>query len=99
MHGKISHIFHDNQSIYAGLSNPFLAVRYHSLIVDRVSLPECLKVSAWTGEGEIMGLRHRKYCIEGLQFHPESIFTEEGMKLLKYFLDRITRLKISTKPL
>jgi len=88
MHGKISLIYHDGQTIYSGLPNPFEATRYHSLIVDMDSLPDCLEISAWTDEGEIMGLRHRKYKVEGVQFHPESILTKEGIKLLKYFLKK-----------
>ena len=88
MHGKISSIFHDGRSIYEGIPGPFEAVRYHSLIVARDSLPDCLEVSAWTEEREIMGLRHRKYMVEGVQFHPESILTKEGISLLKYFLNK-----------
>jgi para-aminobenzoate synthetase component 2 len=85
MHGKTSRIFHDGGSIFEDLANPFEAVRYHSLIVERETLPDCLEVSAWTERGEIMGLRHRKYPIEGVQFHPESILTESGKKLLQNF--------------
>ncbi len=85
MHGKTSMIFHDGRSIFRGLANPFEAVRYHSLIVERESLPGCLEVSAWTEQGEIMGLRHRNYRIEGVQFHPESILTEAGKTLLQNF--------------
>ncbi|MDY7036800.1 MAG: aminodeoxychorismate/anthranilate synthase component II [Thermodesulfobacteriota bacterium] len=88
MHGKTSNIFHDGRSIYEGMTGPFEAVRYHSLIVARDSLPDCLEVSAWTEEREIMGLRHRKYMVEGVQFHPESILTKEGISLLKYFLNK-----------
>jgi para-aminobenzoate synthetase component II len=85
MHGKISMVFHDGRSIFKGLSNPFEAVRYHSLIVERKSLPDCLEISAFTEEGEIMGLRHKEYPVEGVQFHPESILTFEGPKLLENF--------------
>jgi para-aminobenzoate synthetase component 2 len=85
MHGKTSMIFHDARSIFRGLANPFEAVRYHSLIVERESLPDCLEISAWTEQGEIMGLRHRNYLIEGVQFHPESILTEAGKTLLQNF--------------
>jgi para-aminobenzoate synthetase component 2 len=85
MHGKTSMIFHDGCSIYKDLSNPFEAVRYHSLIVEKDSLPDCLEISAWTENGEIMGLRHRNYRIEGVQFHPESIITKAGTYLLKNF--------------
>ena len=88
MHGKTSLIFHDGKSIYQDVPNPFEAVRYHSLIVERESLPECLEVSAWTEEGEVMGIRHRRYGVEGVQFHPESILTAEGIRLLKFFLNR-----------
>jgi len=86
MHGKTSMIFHDGRSIYRNLAHPFEAVRYHSLIVERDSLPDCLEVSAWTGEGEIMGIRHRNHPVEGVQFHPESILTESGPHLLQNFL-------------
>ena len=87
MHGKTSMIFHDGRSIYRNLANPFEAVRYHSLIVETESLPDCLEVSAWTEEGEIMGLRHRRYPVEGVQFHPESILTKSGTNLLRNFLN------------
>ena len=86
MHGKTSMIFHDSRSIFKGLPNPFEAVRYHSLIVRKDSLPDCLEMSAWTSNGEIMGLRHREYRIEGVQFHPESILTESGPRILRNFL-------------
>ena len=85
MHGKTSIIFHDGRSIFNGLPIPFEAVRYHSLIVEKESLPDCLEISAWTEDGEIMGLRHREYRVEGVQFHPESILTEKGIKLLQNF--------------
>jgi anthranilate synthase/aminodeoxychorismate synthase-like glutamine amidotransferase len=87
MHGKTSPICHDGRTIFATLSNPFDATRYHSLLIERTSLPDCLELSAWTKEGEIMGVRHREYLLEGIQFHPESILTVEGKKLLKNFLD------------
>lgn len=85
MHGKTSMIFHDGLTIFRGLANPFEAVRYHSLIVERESLPDCLEISAWTEQGEIMGLRHRRHRIEGVQFHPESILTKAGKNLLQNF--------------
>ena len=85
MHGKTSRIFHDGRSIFRDLANPFVAVRYHSLIVARNSLPDCLEISAWTEQGEIMGLRHRQHRVEGVQFHPESILTEAGKNLLQNF--------------
>jgi len=89
MHGKTSPIEHDGRTIFAGLSNPFDATRYHSLVVRRETLPACLEVSAWTKEGEIMGLRHRQHPLEGVQFHPESILTIEGKRLLANFLGRV----------
>lgn len=87
MHGKTSLIFHDGRGVFKGIPSPFTATRYHSLIVERESLPSCLEVSAWTQEGEIMGLRHRELVVEGVQFHPESILTEHGLKLLENFLE------------
>ena len=86
MHGKSSHIYHNGQGILAGLPSPFSAIRYHSLEVQREGLPDCLEVTAWTEDGTIMGLRHRKYPVEGVQFHPESFMTEQGKDLLKNFL-------------
>ena len=86
MHGKTSQIFHDGKTIFKGLPNPFEATRYHSLAVDEKSLPGEFEVSARAEDGEIMGIRHRKFVLEGVQFHPESILTKEGMKLLKNFL-------------
>jgi anthranilate synthase/aminodeoxychorismate synthase-like glutamine amidotransferase len=91
MHGKTSPILHDGKSIFRGLSNPFTATRYHSLLVRKEDLPDVLEVSAWTAEGEIMGLRHKTLPVEGVQFHPESILTEEGMALLKNWLDDLPR--------
>ncbi len=85
MHGKTSMIFHDGRSIFKGLTHPFEAVRYHSLIVQKDTVPDCLEVSAWTAEGEIMGLRHRQYPVEGVQFHPESILTKAGITILQNF--------------
>jgi len=89
LHGKTSEIQHDKKSVFKGLDNPFVATRYHSLIVERDSLPGCLEISAWTDAGEIMGLRHRELSIEGVQFHPESILTTSGKKLLQNFLDQV----------
>ncbi len=86
MHGKTSMIHHDGKTIFEGLPNPFEATRYHSLIVKRETLPACLEISAETKEGEIMGLRHRQFPVEGVQFHPESILTRPGKDLLKNFL-------------
>ena len=85
MHGKTSMIFHDGRNIFKGLSNPFEAVRYHSLIVQNDTVPDCLEITAWTARGEIMGLRHRRYPVEGVQFHPESILTKTGINILQNF--------------
>ncbi|MFQ5902553.1 MAG: anthranilate synthase component II [Candidatus Binatia bacterium] len=87
MHGKMSDIFHDSRTIYRWLKNPFSGMRYHSLVIDPNRLPPELSVSARTSDDVIMGVRHRSYPVEGVQFHPESILTEEGKKLLKNFLD------------
>jgi para-aminobenzoate synthetase component 2 len=87
MHGKTSQIHHDGKTIFTGIPSPFTATRYHSLIVKRETLPEDLEISAETAVGEIMALRHRKYPIEGVQFHPESIMTEHGHRLLRNFLE------------
>jgi para-aminobenzoate synthetase component 2 len=89
MHGKTSAIYHDGRTIFDGLSQPFQATRYHSLVVSREGLPECLEISAETEDGIIMGLRHRAYAVEGVQFHPESILTCEGMELLGNFVSRV----------
>ena len=86
MHGKTSPILHSGQSVFAGLPSPFTATRYHSLIVKRETLPDCLEITAWTEEGEIMGLCHKQHPVHGVQFHPESILTEGGKKLLGNFL-------------
>ena len=91
MHGKTSPIHHDGRGVFAGLPSPFEATRYHSLLVDRATLPGCLEVSAWTEEGEIMGLRHTSLAVEGVQFHPESILTTSGMALLKNWLGALPR--------
>jgi anthranilate synthase/aminodeoxychorismate synthase-like glutamine amidotransferase len=87
MHGKSSSIHHDGRTIYQGLPNPFQAIRYHSLLIERQSLPDCLEISAETKEGEIMGVRHKDLAVEGVQFHPESIMTQGGKILLKNFLE------------
>ncbi len=91
MHGKTSMIHHKDTGVFEGLSNPLEATRYHSLVIDKHSLPDCLEVTAWTGQAggqveEIMGVRHRQLAVEGVQFHPESILTEQGHELLKNFL-------------
>lgn len=87
MHGKTSMIYHEGKGVFAGLVNPFEATRYHSLVVERESLPDCLEITAWTEDEEIMGLRHKEFAVEGVQFHPESILTEHGHALLKNFLN------------
>ena len=86
MHGKTSPIFHNDGSVFRGLPSPFTATRYHSLVIERVTLPNCLEITAWTDDGEIMGVRHKTLAVEGVQFHPESILTEHGHDLLKNFL-------------
>lgn len=88
MHGKTSPVFHDGKGVNADMPNPFRATRYHSLLVERESLPNCLEVTSWTEEGEIMGLRHKEFAVEGVQYHPESIMTEEGKKLIRNFIEK-----------
>lgn len=87
MHGKTSMIHHEGDSVFKGLSNPFVATRYHSLIVKKETLPDCLEVTAWTDDGLIMGLKHKEHNVHGVQFHPESILTDEGKQILKNFLE------------
>lgn len=87
MHGKTSLIHHDGKTVFEGLPNPFEATRYHSLLIKRETLPECLYITAWTDQGEIMGVRHKELVIEGVQFHPESILTSVGKDLLRNFLE------------
>jgi anthranilate synthase/aminodeoxychorismate synthase-like glutamine amidotransferase len=87
MHGKTSPMIHEGASVFKGLPSPFDATRYHSLIIERESLPDCLNITAWTREGEIMGVQHKEHPVHGVQFHPESILTVEGKKLLQNFLD------------
>ena len=89
MHGKTSPIRHDGRGLFAGLPDPFEATRYHSLVIDPSRVPAALEVCAWTAEGEIMGVRHRQAFVEGVQFHPESILTQEGKRLLGNFLGRL----------
>ncbi len=91
VHGKATPVHHGGTGLYAGLPSPFDAGRYHSLVVERRSVPPALEVTSWTDEGEVMGLRHRKVDVEGVQFHPESILTREGKRLLANWLERITR--------
>ncbi|MDB5806845.1 MAG: trpG [Betaproteobacteria bacterium] len=88
MHGKTSPVEHTGVGVFAGLPSPFIATRYHSLAVEREMLPDCLEVTAWTADGEIMGMRHKTLDVEGVQFHPESILTEHGHAMLKNFLER-----------
>ena len=95
MHGKTSHIHHDGKGLYRGLSNPLVATRYHSLIVRRENLPECLDVVARTEEGEIMGIRHRQLPLEGVQFHPESFLSTEGPRLLRNFFEGLFEAAIA----
>jgi anthranilate synthase component 2 len=91
MHGRTSPIVHSGHGVFRGLPNPFTATRYHSLIVDRESLPDMLDVTAWTDHGELMGIRHRTVAVEGVQFHPESFLTEHGHALLQNFLGGLPR--------
>ena len=86
MHGKVSEIRHRSTGVFRGLPNPLIATRYHSLVIERESLPDCLEVTAWTDDGEIMGVRHKELAVEGVQFHPESFLTEHGHDLLANFL-------------
>jgi anthranilate synthase/aminodeoxychorismate synthase-like glutamine amidotransferase len=86
MHGKTSEIFHDGKTVFKHLASPFTATRYHSLIIKKDTMPDCLEISAETEIGEIMGVRHKEYIVEGVQFHPESILTEAGKQLLTNFL-------------
>jgi anthranilate synthase component 2 len=86
MHGKTSLIYHNDVGVFKGLPNPYTATRYHSLVIEKESLPDCLEITAWTEDGEIMGVRHKTLAVEGVQFHPESILTEYGHELLNNFL-------------
>ncbi len=90
MHGKTSLIAHTGVGVFKDLPSPFTVIRYHSLAIERASLPDCLEVTAWTDDGEIMGVRHKEFDIEGVQFHPESILSEHGHALLKNFLETLT---------
>ncbi|PDM39402.1 MULTISPECIES: aminodeoxychorismate/anthranilate synthase component II [unclassified Geobacillus] len=93
MHGKTSPIFHDGTTIFANIPSPFTATRYHSLIVEKETLPDCFEISAWTEENEIMAIRHKTLPVEGVQFHPESIMTSHGMKLLENFIQTYKRVR------
>ncbi|MCF8192128.1 MAG: aminodeoxychorismate/anthranilate synthase component II [Burkholderiales bacterium] len=86
MHGKTSLVHHNDTSVFRGLPNPFTATRYHSLVIERESIPDCLEITAWTDDGEIMGVRHKTLAVEGVQFHPESILTEHGHAMLGNFV-------------
>lgn len=90
MHGKSSPISHDNQGLFKGLSQPFDAIRYHSLVIDKATLPECLSITAESDDGEIMGVRHKSLPIEGVQFHPESVLTIEGRQMLQNLLEAVS---------
>jgi anthranilate synthase component 2 len=91
MHGKTSPILHNGRGVFRALPNPFVATRYHSLVIERETLPECLEITAWSEVGEIMGVRHKTLAVEGVQFHPESILTEKGHDLLRHFVEETTR--------
>ena len=88
MHGKTSKISHNNKGVFSGIKNPFIATRYHSLVIEKQTLPNCFDITAWTDDNEIMGIKHKELAIEGVQFHPESILSEHGHDLLKNFLDQ-----------
>lgn len=88
MHGKVSPVHHLGSGMFAGLPDPVTCTRYHSLVIERASLPDCLEITAWTDDGEIMGVRHKQYAIEGVQFHPEALLTEHGHDMLNNFLQQ-----------
>ena len=88
MHGKTSKISHNNKGVFRGIKNPFIATRYHSLVIEKQTLPNCFDITAWTDDNEIMGIKHKELAVEGVQFHPESILSEHGHDLLKNFLDQ-----------
>lgn len=87
LHGKLSEIYHDGKGLYRGMPRPFLATRYHSLVIERRSLPSCLRITCETDDGTIMGVKHRRFAVEGVQFHPESIMTQDGKRLIAHFLE------------
>ncbi|WP_010291121.1 aminodeoxychorismate/anthranilate synthase component II [Kurthia massiliensis] len=93
MHGKTSKVFHQHAGVHHNMPNPYVATRYHSLIVDRDTLPDCLEITAETEEGEIMGIRHREFAVEGVQFHPESMMTERGIDLLHNFISQYVEVR------
>jgi anthranilate synthase/aminodeoxychorismate synthase-like glutamine amidotransferase len=90
MHGKVSDIIHDGRGVFAGIASPLVATRYHSLVIDPGTLPDCLEVTAHTSDGVIMGVQHREWPLEGVQFHPESVLTTRGLDLLANFLARVS---------
>lgn len=93
MHGKVSPVSHSGKGMFQGLPNPVTCTRYHSLVIDRNTMPECLEVTAWTEDGEIMGVRHKEYAVEGVQFHPEALLTEHGHDMLNNFLIEFQNFK------
>ncbi|HEZ0805817.1 aminodeoxychorismate/anthranilate synthase component II [Neisseria meningitidis] len=93
MHGKVSSVSHSGKGMFKGLPNPVTCTRYHSLVIDRNTMPECLEVTAWTEDGEIMGVRHKEYAVEGVQFHPEALLTEHGHDMLNNFLIEFQNFK------
>jgi anthranilate synthase/aminodeoxychorismate synthase-like glutamine amidotransferase len=97
MHGKTSPILHDGRGLFTGVPSPFEATRYHSLLIERSSIPSCLEVSAWTREGEIMGVRHNRHPVEGVQFHPESVLTAEGKRIVDNWLSRVSKAKTANE--
>ena len=88
MHGKTSMVYHNSDGLFQGLENPFQATRYHSLVIEKSSMPDCLEITAWTDDGEIMAVSHKEFAVEGVQFHPESIITQHGHDLLRNFLNQ-----------
>ncbi|WP_304666407.1 aminodeoxychorismate/anthranilate synthase component II [Neisseria bergeri] len=93
MHGKVSPVYHSGKGMFKGLPNPVTCTRYHSLVIERGTLPECLEITAWTEDGEIMGVRHKEYAVEGVQFHPEALLTEHGHDMLNNFLIEFQNFK------
>ncbi|HGO9025162.1 TPA: aminodeoxychorismate/anthranilate synthase component II [Neisseria meningitidis] len=93
MHGKVSPVSHSGKGMFKGLPNPVTCTRYHSLVIDRDNLPDCLEITAWTDDGEIMGVRHKEYAVEGVQFHPEALLTEHGHDMLNNFLIEFQNFK------
>ena len=94
MHGKVSRIFHTGEGVFKGIPSPFTAVRYHSLVIEKASLPEVLSITAWSDDEEIMGVQHSEFPVFGVQFHPESVLSEHGMDVLKNFLEQAQRARV-----